>query len=87
MTEPADFRVIIEQRDADGTWDGVFFSDLRPRDYGYLVLLLSGIGIAVLPGFVVSPRSIAMRHRQLVEGHDAAGKTRKQCQRAEEGEI
>ena len=46
MTEAGDFRIIIEQRGDAGTWRGVFFSDLRPRDYGYLVLLLSGIDLA-----------------------------------------
>ena len=52
MTEPRVFRIVIERRDADGTWEGVFFAGLRPRDYGYLALLLSGVDMAA---FSVAP--------------------------------
>ena len=46
MTEPGVVRVIIEQRDDAGAWDGVFFADLRPRDYGYIMLMMSGVNLA-----------------------------------------
>ena len=49
MTEDSDFRLVVEQRDADGEWravDSFAVADLSPWQCAQLAVLLSDIDLA-----------------------------------------